>query len=413
MNDIQNIPNILQRLADTGSTNDKKTILEETKSNTLSAIFKQAYDPFITFGTVKIDTSDIVYNENKKIDKQWFDKLFALLKKLENRELTGNIARNTVKDFIKDSPEQWGKLVLKILKKDLRIGAGKRIINKVYNKLFLEEICMSAMKYDKKRVTFPVYADIKLDGIRCIAKLGDKLKDDKTQLVSRNGKEFKNYPFIAKELEQLDILKYHLLDGEIVMDHFQSLMRTVSRKDGGIELAKDAVYNIFDIHLTKSTFRQRLDILEEVEKEINKKNLKHLKIIKGTEITNEDSLIDFYNNQLADGHEGIMVKKLDGLYEYKRSYSWMKMKPSETLDVKIVDIKEGTGKYKNNFGAFTCELSNNLLVNVGTGFSDEDRKQYWKNKKELIGQTIEIKYQEQTNDGNLRFPVFIRLRPDK
>lgn len=410
---IQDIPKILQRLAEIGSTNEKKIILETEKSDYLKYIFKQAYDPFINFGTVKIDTSDIEYNENGKIDPEWFAKLNVLLYQLENRELTGNLARDTVKDFIRNYPESWGNLVLKILKKDLRIGAGKRIINSVYEGLFAEDVCMAAMKYERKRVSFPVYADTKLDGIRCIAQLGDKLTTDKIKLVSRNGKEFKNYPFIAKELEELDMLKYHLLDGEIVMGHFQDLMRTVSRKEDGVELAKDAVYNIFDIHLTKSNFSQRLDILKEIQKKIKEKNLERLKVVSGKQIGNEEELLEFYNKQLEEGNEGIMVKNLDGFYEHKRSYGWLKMKPEESEDLEIIRVEKGTGKYENILGAIVCRLSNGSEVSVGSGFKDEERQEYWDKKEELIGQIAEIKYQERTRDGSLRFPVFIRFRRDK
>lgn len=406
MKDTQNIPEILNRIADVGSTNEKKRIIEETKSDNLKYVFKCAYDPFINYGTVKIDTSDIEYNEDGKIDQKWFDELDYLLWNLENRVLTGNLARNKVKDFIKNYPKEWGELVLKILKKDLRIGAGKRLINKVYYNLFPEDICMSAMKYDIKRVSFPVYADIKLDGIRCIADMSKK------KLVSRNGKEFKNYPFILKELEQLrnEVTK---IDGEIVMGHFQDLMRTVSRKEDGIELAKDAVYNIFDVIVDDAKLSGRLHILDELQKEIVEKNLTHLKIIKGKEISDEKELLDYYNEKLEEGYEGIMVKQIDAVYEYKRSYSWMKMKPEHTEDLKIIGYKNGSGKYKNLLGAVVCELSNGSEVHVGSGFSDDEREKYWKQKDELPGRIVEVKYQEKTKDGSLRFPVFIRFRPDK
>ncbi|MCP6727353.1 MAG: hypothetical protein KJI69_05090 [Patescibacteria group bacterium] len=406
MKNTPNIPEILNRIADIGSTNEKKRIVEETKSGYLKFIFKQAYDPFINYGTVKIDTSDVEYEQDVKIDRDWFEDLRDLLNKLENRELTGNAAKEEVKNFISHYPEAWGRVVLNILKKDLRIGAGKRLINKVYPKLFPEDICMSAMKYDTKRASFPVYADIKLDGIRCIADMSKK------KLVSRNGKEFKNYPFILGELEQLtnEVTK---IDGEIVMGHFQDLMRTLSRKDDGIELAKDAVYNIFDVIIDDTELSGRLHILDELQKEIDEKNLTHLKVIKGTEISTETELLDFYNKQLADGHEGVMVKKLDGLYEFKRSYSWMKMKPEESDDLTILRVEEGTGKYENLLGAIVCELPNGSEVNVGSGFKDDERKKYWDKKDELPGRIAEVKYQEKTKDGSLRFPVFIRFRPDK
>src|SRR3990167_1767535 len=270
-NDImQDIPDILESLSNVSSSNEKKRILEETKSEDLKYIFKQAYDPFINFGTVKVDVSGIKYDEKRKVDSKWYVELNKLLYKLEKRELTGNHARDEIRKFMERSPEKWADIVLKILKKDLRIGAGKRLINHVYKNLFSEDFCMAAMKFDKKRFSYPVYADIKLDGVRCIA----DIKDENVNLFSRNGRLFKNYPFIAEEIKELDLTEGTKLDGEITSSHFQELMRTVSRKEGGIELAKDAVYNIFDIIKENEIFADRLEyFIQKLEKEIEEKKL--------------------------------------------------------------------------------------------------------------------------------------------
>jgi len=405
---MQNIPRILKLLAKTSSTLQKKLILKETKSPELEFVFKNTYDPFITFGTTKIDTTGISYRKCE-VDERWLKALKILLQRLKDREITGNAARDEVKNFIMMYPEEWGEVVLNILKKDLRIGAGKRLINDIYKDLFAEDICMSAAKYDKTKVTFPVYADTKLDGVRCIALINRK----EIKLYSRNGKEFKNYDSIMNSIDLLNLPDNTKLDGEIVMGHFQDIMRTVSRKKDGIEFAKDAVYNVFDTAEHNKIFTERLKTLEALEKTIDSKKLKHLKIIKGQKINNENELMEYYEEQLKEGHEGIMVKPFDGIYEHKRTRAWMKMKPTESEDLSIVRIDEGTGKYKNLLGSFVCELPNGLEVNVGSGFKDEERTEFWEKRKQLIGQTIEVKYQEKTRDGSLRFPVFVRFRPDK
>ncbi|MFA5395708.1 MAG: hypothetical protein WC346_06785 [Methanogenium sp.] len=404
---MQDIPAILDRLSKTSSSNAKKDILRETKSKELEYIFKEAYDPFINFGVAKIDISSLTFDESKNIDTKWLDDLKDLLSKLENRKLTGNLARDTIKSFISQYPKDWGNLVLKILKKDLRIGAGASIINKIYPRLFPEDFCMAAMKYQSSRVSYPVYADSKLDGVRCIALINDNIK-----LLSRNGREFRNYPFIAEEIKELGLNNNTKLDGEIVMGHFQDLMRTISRKEEGIELAKDAVYNVFDTAETDKTFEERLKTLDEIEKTIESKKLKHIKIIRGKRMNNEEELTNFYNEQLEKGFEGIMVKALDGVYEHKRTYAWMKMKPENSEDAPIVRVEEGSGKYKNLLGAFVCKLPDNTEVNVGSGFLDEERIEFWKRRNDLVGQIVEIKYQEKTKDGSLRFPVFVRFRKD-
>ena len=410
-NDImQDIPDILESLSNVSSSNEKKRILEETKSEDLKYIFKQAYDPFINFGTVKVDVSGIKYDEKRKVDSKWYVELNKLLYKLEKRELTGNHARDEIRKFMERSPEKWADIVLKILKKDLRIGAGKSLINHVYKNLFPEDFCMAAMKIDKKRFSYPVYADIKLDGVRCVADVNITTKN--INLFSRNGRLFKNYSLIADEVKQLNLPSLKL-DGEITMGHFQNLMRTISRKEDGIELAKDAVYNIFDVIIEDMLFTERLKILRGIEKTIKDKNLKHLKVISGQKIDNEEALLDFYGAQLETGHEGIMVKPFNGTYEFKRTYSWQKMKPEQSEDLEILRVEPGTGKYAKILGAIICKLPDGNEVNCGSGFTDEEREEFWKKRNELIGQIAEIKYQEKTKDGSLRFPVFVKFRFDK
>ena len=402
------IPEILSAIAATSSSNEKKRLLTKMKSNEITYILKQAYDPFIVFGTVNIDTTGLTYSTENIANATWFSKMSELLTNLVTRKLTGNAAREKIHEFLNASTAEWADIFLRILKKDLRIGVNSGIINKVYPGLLPEAFCMGAMKFDEKRIDFPVYADIKLDGIRCIATLGDE-----TKLVSRNGKAFKNYSSIADEIKKLDFNDDYRIDGEITCGHFQNLMRTISRKEDGIELAKDAIYNIFDIQLVNCTFEKRQQYLERLRHIIAHKKLKHLRTVPGKIIQNMIELIAFYNETLSAGFEGIIVKSLNGIYEYRRSYSWMKMKPIETIDIKIISVEEGDGKYKNQLGAFICKLSNGSEVRVGSGLSDFDRKEYWMKQKQLIGKMIEVKYQELTKKSSLRFPIFKRFRQDK
>ena len=78
----------------------------------------------------------------------------------------------------------------------------------------------------------------------------------------------------------------------------------------------------------------------------------------------------------------------------------------------ITGFQEGTGKYKGTLGALICDY-NGVTVDVGSGFSDKIRKNFWAHRKDLLNITVEIQGQEKTEDGSIRFPVFIQLRSDK
>ena len=52
-------------------------------------------------------------------------------------------------------------------------------------------------------------------------------------------------------------------------------------------------------------------------------------------------------------------------------------------------------------------------VRCGSGFGDEQRAEVWADKDKFLGMTAEVRYQEVTPDGSLRFPVFSCWRLDK
>jgi DNA ligase-1 len=90
----------------------------------------------------------------------------------------------------------------------------------------------------------------------------------------------------------------------------------------------------------------------------------------------------------------------------------LKLKRFETVDCKIVGTQEGKGKLKGCLGAILVDVSG-VESRCGSGFDDETRTTLWSVKDSLIGKTVEVQYQNKSKDGALRFPVFIRMRPDK
>jgi DNA ligase-1 len=63
------------------------------------------------------------------------------------------------------------------------------------------------------------------------------------------------------------------------------------------------------------------------------------------------------------------------------------------------------GKYTGILGAIRCQLESGVKFKIGTGFSDEDRK-----NPPMISAEATFKYQEFTKYGKPRFPVFLRVR---
>ena len=93
-------------------------------------------------------------------------------------------------------------------------------------------------------------------------------------------------------------------------------------------------------------------------------------------------------------------------------------KPFIEISLEVKDYEEGTGRNKGTLGAIIAEgidEDKNFKTNVGSGFTDLQRKEFWEDKDKLIGQIIEIRADSisKSQDGenwSLRFPRFKSFR---
>ena len=133
--------------------------------------------------------------------------------------------------------------------------------------------------------------------------------------------------------------------------------------------------------------------------------------------TDTSKITEILNEQVQKGEEGIMINITDAYYEFKRTDSLLKVKKFKSCDLRIVDMEVGTNKNSDRLGALICEYKNGNTVKVGSGFSYEQRLEFWTNKDKYIGSIVEISYFEETSNANgelsLRFPTFKDIRTDK
>jgi len=112
-----------------------------------------------------------------------------------------------------------------------------------------------------------------------------------------------------------------------------------------------------------------------------------------------------------------MIKDPNAPYECKRTASWLKLKPFIEVSLAVTAVEEGTGRNVGKLGALVCEGEDDgksIRVNVGSGFSDSDRDNYWESRETLIGQIVEVRAdaitQNQDGSYSLRFPRFLHFR---
>mgnify|MGYP003971059191 FL=1 len=404
-----------------------------------------AYDPFVSFNIKQVPvTENITSKENS-----WTSYVIHL-RDLSNRLVTGYAAISKL-EYLSQQYDStlWNKLFRAVILKDLRVGATAKTFNKILKGTKYEiptfecQLAQDSKKH-KKKLTGPKILQKKLDGVRTLAIIRDDLSNGcSVELFSRNGKPLNNFRIIEEQMLNICYsikttefcnadgkLKYAVVfDGEIMSDNFQKLMKQAQRKTD-VDTA-DCVYNIFDIiplHDFEKGSCQTVQI--ERIKQLTKINTALIDS-PAINIIDENQSIEvdldlneghdimrrYMDGTVEQGYEGIMIKNKHDTYQCKRNASWLKLKPVLENDFTIIDVAEGTGKNTGKLGALVCNADidgNAVVVNVGIGFTDTQRNDYWHNKNELIGHIAEIEYDSITQNQNggysLRFPRFVRFR---
>jgi DNA ligase-1 len=166
----------------------------------------------------------------------------------------------------------------------------------------------------------------------------------------------------------------------------------------------------WDIRLGEEVLSSRRDRLEAIFRE---KSFQFLRLVEQVECDKTDSEIDLYHRQFVKrGYEGAMVKNPGLPYSFGRSDAVIKVKSFFDVDLTVVGFKEGSGRHIGKLGSVLVDFEE-VEVYVGSGFDDEMRDEVWKNQSVYLGMTAEVRYQEVTPDGSLRFPTFVCWRTDK
>ena len=417
------------------------SVLGSSNAINFLSFVKACYNPYVTFGVRQVpDTTGIVDAENP------WDEFNELMLQLSQRQLTGHAARDAIQSTAErfDSDE-WNTFLAPVLRRDLRAGISDKTINKICKKT-MYEIPIFGCQLATNSEGRPEMKGIKrlepkLDGVRMLLMvIPSDFGDVTTICFSRNGKQFDNFGHIEEQVRSnwikmvrkagtSNLSMGFVLDGEVIGNSFQELMRQARRKENA--QAEDSVFNVFDI-LPLDAFREghwnsqlekRIKILEDMRPVIdnmpNVELLPHIMVDLDT-AAGRDQLDRYAKDQVNLGFEGIMIKELQAPYICKRSTDWMKWKPTITVDLEVVGIEEGTGRNLGRLGALVChgiDDGKEITVNVGSGFSDGDRDDYWTNRNLVIGRTAEVLCDviTQNQDGtySLRFPRFVRFRDDK
>jgi DNA ligase-1 len=386
-----------------------------------------ALDSMITFGLKQIPEK----TDTDGPGLSW-DNFTLAITGFTTRNVTGNTARDMVLQMMQAATtEEWNGWYRRILIKDLRCGVSEKTVNKMVGEEYAIPVFSCQLAHDsanhETKVAGQKLIEVKLDGVRVLTIV---YPDGRVDQFSRNGKELVNFEHIKQELalNASTFTEPMVLDGEVMSSSFQDLMKQVHRKDN--VAANDAVLWLFDalplsafeagVYNTKQ--KTRSDWLHDWYDTKLTKSMANVRCLDQATIdldTDEGQrLFRMYNKSaIENGYEGIMIKDLDAAYECKRSVAWLKLKPFIEVSLTVVDFEEGTGRNAGRLGAIICEGKDDgrrIRVNVGSGFSDTNRVDFWVDRTSIIGHVAEVRADAvtQNQDGtfSLRFPRFLWFR---
>jgi len=424
---------IIRQLENHNSRLNKEDILASAMEEGLDEFFdgvRMCLDKLVTFGVKEVPVKDTPEGQGL----QWTD-FVEMAEMLRTRKLTGHAARDAIEMQMNvATQDQWNDFYRRILQKDLKCGVSEKTVNKVAKKLDKPEYqvpvfeCMLAhdAANHEKKVAGVKLLEPKLDGVRCITVIDYEAREVKQ--FTRNGKLLENFKHITNALEYYieEFGRSYVLDGEVVSENFQSLMKQVHRKDN--VQAEDARLCLFDI-LPLVEFKTGVSVQGQRRRSNMLKTFANIftdtscvEIVPQTEVDLDSMVgeVEFkdYNEWAIENHyEGIMIKDPEAVYECKRSASWLKQKPFIEVSLTVQLVEEGTGRNEGRLGALVCEGvddGKDIRVNVGSGFTDTDRDEYWDCRDAVVGQVVEVRAdavtQNQDGSYSLRFPRFLRFR---
>ena len=289
-----------------------------------------------------------------------------------------------------------------------------RLVGKL--KPMLAETCKSIEK-----VKYPVLATPKIDGIRCLTVEGGVPK-------SRSLKDIPNN-HIRYMMENWGM---EGLDGELWIPGAKTFGE-VSGPIMRIEGTPDFEYKVFDVWDRNTlSYRKRMEVMKE---RLKTPRPDFVTLVLPEECYDSGGLMAFWDRCADENYEGAVFRDPNGGYKFGRSTKGMmaKLKVFADDEAEIIGFEElmhnknpakknalgrterstaKSGKVPaGKLGKFLVrDLKTDIEFEVGTGFTDKQRKEYWQNRQVYVGYILKYRHQPSGGKTKPRFPSFQGFR---
>lgn len=199
----------------------------------------------------------------------------------------------------------------------------------------------------------------------------------------------------------------HPLDGELWVGHNQfDAVSAITRRYKPIDSEwRNVNFMVFDTPISNLAFHQRKERIQTLFSSLNLPDW--IQPVNHLHFEQKTDLAAFYQAIIDNEGEGVMLNVSNATYQAGRSKSLLKVKPLFDDEAEVTGYHPGTGKYFGLMGSLWVKTSTGQEFKIGSGFSDEDRR-----NPPQVGQTITFQYSGLSKHGLPRFARFLRVRND-
>lgn len=419
MINVKEISLLFESIEKTRGTKAKKELLElglnsEYKED-LEKVLNHLFNPMISTGISKTSWNKAEIGLNVK-----FNSISELIEYIQKNNTGKNIVVSSIKSFSKKFEPFEQKFFYYLATKDINIGISTTTVSKYIHipkfEIMLGERLNEDVDFDRNYILTK-----KLDGVNLTCfKIGESIT-----FFTRQGKQVDGLTDLTEQYKKLPDGVYFgeaLYSNEDEAKDRKELYRLSTGELNSKRENKKISHWIFDYQTLEEWDSEKFitpysNTISTLENIFSKNKLKNIKMVPFIyQGTGKEIAFELLKKAKKDGWEGLVLRYSSSVYQKKRSSDFVKLKPFGEVDLRITGFKEF--KHPNQLGSFICEDDEHTIkCSVGSGFSKEQRYDFWKRKNEFLGKIVEVQTMEITENKSgqksLRFPVFIRFRDDK
>jgi len=444
---MTSIKSIITEIANEGGSNAKMDILKSYEDTPLlKEVLYTAKSKKVKFYLKQIPE----YSSNGRNESlEW---ALEQLEAISSGALRGGQATEHLEFILSSVGEDDAYIVERIIDKDLKFGMGTSNINKVFKGLIEKTPYMGAKSFseDLAKKIFAkggiAVSQVKMDGRYCNA----IIRGGEVELESRQGET--THVGDAKFLRELSVMQDCVLNGELTIDGLDRYtangvvasivdiegkretrgeeatakkITAFEKKHGSYEEAINGIrYTVWDMITVDEYFEKKTDRVYAERSSIlaatlGKFQMSKVSLVEGAVVKTYEEAMSHFQQILARGEEGTILKALDGAWKDGKPNWQVKMKLEMNIDLKVIGFEYGEKGTKNEnvYSTIKLESSCGKLRTNPAGMKEAMMADITERAEELMGTIVEIRCcgLSQNSDGewSTLHPSVVALRDDK